>query len=258
MTSDTIAKTCANVDGINRRELRQQEDSSNGFFNSVTNRELRTASASCPSSLNLDSDVFSSVDIGSVSTPGETSYSDYGVWNIKGNGYICGGCARDKIHYTYYHHPSNGSIDARIFVRSFTTGTEGTPRAGLMIRKRLTETSEHYSLVVTRNKDTGINQLDEIRKWRTRKANSIDSTPLSSIGDGGVWLRIAKAADIPQFHSYYSLESNPTEADWVTISTTKTFYSYYGGPTEISSVGDFHVGVAVGSREGDVLKGESW
>ena len=251
MTSDTIAKTCANVDGINRRELRQQEDSSNGFLNSVTNRELRTASASCPSSLNLDSDVFSSVDIGSVSTPGEISYSDYGVWNIKGNGYISLG--KDKFHYTYYHHPSNGSIDARIFVRSFT-GTQSNARAGLMIRKRLTAGSGHYSLVVI-----GTNKVQEMRRWRNGKGTSIDSTPVSSIGDGGVWLRIAKAADIPQFHSYYSLESNPTEADWVTISTTKTFWEYYSdGTSEVASVGDFHVGVAVAGREGDVLKGESW
>lgn len=242
MISDTLASTCAYVDSINRRELRQQEDSSSG-----TNRRLQTVS--CSSSLNLDSDIFSSVDIGSVSTPGETSYSDYGVWNIKGNGYIS--LASDKFHYTYYHHPSNGFIDARIFVRSFT-GTQSDARAGLMIRKRLTQGSGHYSIVVL-----GTNKIQEVRRWKNGEGTSV-STLSPSIGNEGVWLRITKAADAPELHSYYSFESNPVEADWVTISSTQTFSEQIGDTSEVASVGDFHVGVAVAGREGDVLKGESW
>ena len=129
-------------------------------------------------------DGWSHVDVGNVGKPGSAGHVPPASFTVTGSGSGISGTT-DEFHYAYQTLTGDGSITARVVS---VQNTDGSAKAGVMIREALTAGSKHAYMLATPSNGTWL-------RSRGTSNGASDDSPRVSETFSAVWVRLERVGN---------------------------------------------------------------
>ena len=145
-----------------------------------------------------------SLDIGSVSAAGSSSYTN-NVWTVRGSGAEILTHSADAFHFVYKQVTGNCSIIAKV---ETVGGSALNARAGLMIRSDLTSASAQRAWIAIKS---GKRAESFMHGWTEMRGGSNWEKPERTIPQDSYWVKIERLGDV--IVTYYSPDGTSWAAE---------------------------------------------